>query len=354
MTTTPSATPGDLDRLAQQRLEAARSTVTARKAAASAGRKPMVAVLVIGVGLLAAPFIFQMLALDNRAPKGGVMINEFRPYMTDARITKFDGFMALINRAEQSFKTDLRPLVAAAPKNPAQQAALTSVDDWAGKWEGQAGIHADMTGILSDVRRNLDNYKAVDNLPPFKLFPFFFIMPGLIIVGLARAALRRMRRGAGAGGVGIALVVMGVGLIAAPFIFQMMGGENRAFEGNDMINDFKPIMTNSRVTTVQNYFPVIALGEGQIRNQLIPLAKAQSPDAGYPVISDFSQQWPTISSEFAQFLGVMSDNLDNFAAVKALPPFALFPFFFILPGLLVAGLALAARRGAARQQTRSA
>jgi hypothetical protein len=137
---------------------------------------------------------------------------------------------------------------------------------------------------------------------------------------------------------------MGMGLIAAPFIFQMMGGENRAFEGNSMIDDFKPIMTNERVGAVQGYFPVIALAEGQIRNELLPLAKAQSPDATPPVIGQFSQQWPGISSEFAQFLGVMSDNLDNFAAVKALPPFALFPFFFIVPGLLVAGLTVAAGR----------
>ena len=236
MTTTPSATPGDLDQLAQQRLEAARSAVTARKAAASAGRKPMVAVLVIGLGLLAAPFIFQMLGFDNRAPKGGVMISEFRPYMTDARITSFDGFMDLINRAEQSYRADLRPVVAAAQRNPAQQGAFASVEDWTMKWEGDQGIHKDMTGILGRrACRTWTDYKAVDNLPPFKLFPFFFIMPGLIIAFLARSALRGMRRGAGTGGAGKALVVMGVGLIAAPFIFQMMGGENRAFQGNDMI-----------------------------------------------------------------------------------------------------------------------
>jgi hypothetical protein len=347
-------TTSGVDTAAQQRLEEARSAVAARKAAvATAGGRQglMVAVLVIGVGLLAAPFIFQMLALDNRAPRGGEMIDQFRPYMTDARITKFDGFMDLINRAEQSYRADLRPAVVAAPKSPAQQAALTSVDDWAKRWEGDSGIHADMGGILARVRRNLDNYAAVDHLPPFKLFPFFFILPGLIIAALARVALGRMRRGAATGGVGKALVVMGVGLIAAPFIFQMIGGENRAFEGNGMINDFKPIMTNQRVTAVQNYFPVIGLAEGQIRNELVPLANGQSPGAGSPVISEFSQTWPAISNEFAQFLGVMSDNLDNFAAVKALPPFALFPFFFILPGLLVAGLAMAAGRGAASPTT---
>jgi hypothetical protein len=264
--------------------------------------------------------------------------------MTDARITKFDGFMDLINRAEQSYKSDLRPVVTAAAMNPAQRSALGQVDDWTRRWEGDGGIFADMGGILRDVRKNLDNYRAVDHLPPFWMFPFFFIMPGLIIAFLARAALRRMRRGAGPGAPGKALVVMGIGLIAAPFIFQMMGGENRAFQGADMINDFKPIMTSKRVTTVQNYFPVIGLAEGQLRNQLVPLAKAQPNSPATPVIDQFSKTWPEIGSEFAQFLGAMNDNLDNFAKVKALPPFSLFPFFFILPGLMVAGLALSAGR----------
>jgi hypothetical protein len=329
---------------AQERLDAARANVHARSKARAAAARPMVAVLVIGIGLIAAPFIFQMLAADNRAPAGGEMIAQFRPYMTDARITKFDGFMDLINRAEQSYKADLRPAVAAAPKNPAQQSALGQVDDWTKKWEGDKGIFADMSVILRDVRANLDSFKAVDNLPPFWMFPFFFIMPGLIIALLARAALRRMRRGAGTGAPGKALVVMGVGLIAAPFIFQMMGGENRAFQGADMINDFKPIMTVERVTSVQNYFPVIGLAEGQLRNQLVPLAKTQPNSPSTPVIDQFSKSWPEIGNEFAQFLGAMNDNLDNFAKVKALPPFSLFPFFFILPGLMVAGFALAAGR----------
>ena len=328
----------------EQRLEAARAKVDARSKALAAGRKPMVAVLVIGLGLLAAPFIFQMMALDNRAPAGGEMIDQFRPYMSEARITKFDGFMDLINRAEQSYKSDLRPVVAGAQRNAAQQSALGQVDDWTTKWEGDTGIFADMGGMLRDIRANLDNFKAVDNLPPFWMFPFFFIMPGLIIALLARAALGGMRRGRGTGKAGKALVVMGVGLIAAPFIFQMMGGENRAFQGADMISDFKPIMTAERVTSVQNYFPVIGLAEGQLRNQLMPLARSQADAPSTPAIDEFSKAWPEIGNELAQFLGAMSDNLDNFAKVKALPPFSLFPFFFILPGLMVAGFALAAGR----------
>jgi hypothetical protein len=94
------------------------------------------------------------------------------------------------------------------------------------------------------------------------------------------------------------MMAIGLGLALAPAAFQMF---SRAPKGGTMINEFRPFMTESR-------------------------------------------HWPTISSEFAQFLGAMSDNVDNFAAVKALPPFALFPFFFIVPGLLVAGLAFTSRR----------
>lgn len=325
---------------AQSRAQAAAAT----RAASGARRGPLVGVLVIGVGLIAAPFIFQMLAFDNRAPKGGEMIDEFRPFMTSARLSKFDGFMDVIDKGEAEARAKLIPAVEAAPKNPAQENALRSVKDWSGRWPGEDGIFADMTNLLDDVRANVDNFAAVDALPPFPLFPFFFLMPGLIIAGLAYSALRKVRAGQSAGGVLTALIVMGVGLIAAPFIFQMAGGENRAFEGNGMINDFKPIMTTEKVTTIQNYFPIIGLAEGQMRNELVPLA--QRGGQSFPAIASFNQQWPAIGSEFAQFLGAMSDNVDNFAAVKALPPFALFPFFFILPGLLVAGLVISARRGA--------
>ena len=42
-------------------------------------------------------------------------------------------------------------------------------------------------------------------------------------------------------------------------------------------------------------------------------------------------------------IGVMSDNIDNYDAVASLPPFSLFPWFFVLPGLLVAALAFTIR-----------
>ena len=49
-------------------------------------------------------------------------------------------------------------------------------------------------------------------------------------------------------------------------------------------------------------------------------------------------------------IGAMSDNVANYRAVASLPSFPLFPWFFVIPGVLVAVLALAA--GTRRTETR--
>jgi hypothetical protein len=335
----------DADLEAAQRLAESAARVKQRTAARAAAVTPLRVALIIGIGLIAAPFIFQMLGGENRALKGADMMSAFKPYMTEARITQFQGFLGSIDAAEVEARTKLLPTIAAT--TPPQKQAVASVEDWSTKWragaDGAAGIHDDMGGMVDDIAANLDNYAAVNALPKFFLFPFFFLMPGIIIALLARAAIKRVRAGHGVGVPGKALVVMGVGLIAAPFIFQMMGGENRAFEGKAMIDDFQPIMTEQNITNIQGYFPVIGLAEGELRTNLVPLA-GPSAATDYPAVAEFSERWPTIGSEFAAFLGAMNDNLVEYKAVKALPPFSLFPFFFILPGLMVSGLGLAALR----------
>jgi hypothetical protein len=134
-----------------------------------------------------------------------------------------------------------------------------------------------------------------------------------------------------------ALLVLGLAVAAAPVMFQMF---DRAPKGSEMIDDFRPMMTRERVQSVQGYFVTLGSAEGQLRTAALPmLVDAGGDTADYPALVRWSADWPTILTDFNPMVATMSDNVDNYQAVDALPSFDLFPWFFVIPGVLVAGLA---------------
>ncbi|MGQ0804548.1 MAG: hypothetical protein ACT4PI_11890 [Actinomycetota bacterium] len=305
-------------------------------------RTPLVCALALGLGLVAAPFI---LGMFDRAPKGAVMLDEFRPFMTDETITTFEGYLDEMDAADAETQEELRPFLAetgAVPDARFDQEyplVATFSDEW-------PAIDEDMSGLLADIGDNVGNYEAVDALPPFTLFPWFFVAPGLLIAGVAGFALVRRPTG---GAARWALVGLGVALIAAPAVFQMF---TRAPDGGEMIDTFRPIMVRERVQRIQGYFVTIGAAEGTLRAQSLPLAQESGGltgadvDERFPAIRELNGDWQTIVADdtgFAAMVGAMSDNVDNYEAVDALPPFPLFPWFFVIPGVLVAGLALISR-----------
>lgn len=300
-----------------------------------AGRAPLLVVAVLGIGIALAPALFQMF---DRAPQGKEMIDAFRPYMTDAQVEKFRGFLTEIGAARREAIESVDPAAAAglgldADAYGERTALLATFEE---QWPA---IDADMSDMLDRMDANVDNFASVDALPPFDLFPWFFVLPGVVIAGVAITALVLGRRGGRTGGFAIALVVLGLGLVAAPAIFQMF---TRAPDGGRMIDDFRPLMTREKVTTIQGYFITIGNGEAQLRNVAVPASGLDTDQL--PAATRFAEDWPRINREMAPMVGVMADNVEHFAAVDALPPFPLFPWFFVIPGLGVAVLALVAWR----------
>ncbi len=198
-----------------------------------------------------------------------------------------------------------------------------------------------MSDMLTTMSADIDNYEAVAALPPFDLFPWFFVVPGLILGGVAGWVLvRRPDRPIVAPWV---VGLVGVGLVLAPAAFQMF---ERAPKGGEMIDDFRPLMTRPRVQNIQGYFVTLGAGEGQLRNVLVPAAVAGgATESDFPAVAAFSDDWQAIVTDFAPMIGVMSDNVENFEAVDALPDFPLFPWFFVVPGVLLVVLAILARPG---------
>jgi len=301
-------------------------------------RWAIIALAVLGLGLIAAPFAFDMFA---RAPRGAQMIEAFRPFMTAARLDGFHADMDTIEAAAKDGPKVATSLFATAPRGAATRFA-TAFPGFARFERRWRRIYPDMTGMIDTIQHNLGNYEAVAALPSFTLFPWFFVVPGVLIlvlvgVGLARAAAWR--------GLLVALVALGVGLVLAPVVFQMF---SRAPDGGRMMAAFKPIETRARVARIQGYFSDIADGQGAVQLELIPALRRAGADASvissnYPGLSGFDADWIHILNDMTPLLGTMSNNVVNYDAVAALPPFALFPWFFVLPGLLVGGFALAAR-----------
>lgn len=281
-------------------------------------RRVLIASAVLGAGLIAAPAVFQMF---SRAPSGGQMIDEFTPYMTSEVIDGFADDLALIDRAV----ADVAPAVADLSAEPTSGVRTTYFGQLADEWPA---IYDDMGGMLTTMGGNLPNFDAVAALPPFPLFPWFFVAPGVLAIAFAVWGLR----GSGRRGPGVAIVALGLGLVLAPAVFQMF---TRAPRGADMIDDFRSLMTTERVQTMQGYFLVIGAGEGNLRNDIVPVLDSTESS---PVVNEFSTEWPRISNEMAPMIGAMGDNVDNFADVDALPPFDLFPWFFVVPGLALAAL----------------
>ncbi len=285
-------------------------------------RGPQAAALAIGIGLALAPVGFQMF---TRAPKGGDMIEGFKPYMRPAKIDSFSKFLDDISAANTE-STRVLGSPAAAASYPGV-AALNR--DW-------PGINDDMGEMLTTMRADIPKFRGIAALPPFVLFPWFFVLPGVMIAGAAGWSLVKDsdRSKAPRRGRVIALTALGIGLIAAPAVFQMF---TRAPGGAAMIDDFKPLMQPAKIRRIQGYFLTIGLAEGDLRNKLVPAAAARGQ--AMPAATALSDEWPIQSGEMAPMIAAMADNLDNYNAVVALPPFWLFPWFFVVPGILVLGLA---------------
>lgn len=292
-------------------------------------RGTLLVLLALGVGLALAPAAFQMF---ERAPKGATMIADFKPFMTEDRL---DGF----SREIAQFDAAVREIDNKAPAHLDPLRAGGA--DYRLLRERWPAINDDMSGLLTDVHRNLGNYQAVAALPNFRLFPWFFVVPGTLVAAAAALALWRP---AARRFTAVAIGLIGVGLAAAPLAFGMF---TRAPQGGRMMDAFENIQTTQKVTEIQDHFSTMALGQGAIRLQLTAalersgLSPQQLRDE-FPAVAALNRDWVHILNDMTPMIGAMSDNVDSYQAVAALPPFPLFPWFFAVPGVLAIGLAVAA------------
>lgn len=293
------------------------------------------AVLIVGAGMIAFPFAT---GLNHRAPSGAKMITAFKPYMQSARLTAYEADVRELNQGFTQAAT-LGPSVLSPKASKAVALShFSATDPQLVQFEQQwPAVDATFTGLLATMQANRSNYDAVAALPRFTLFPLFFIVPGAILLVLAAIALsvpqawRYVRWGVAA---------LGVGLMLAPLAFGMW---SRAPSGQQMITAFRTVESRPVVTKIQNDFGTITTGEGALGGELIPALEARGLstaqiETALPAVTALEGQWIGILQNLTPMIGVMSDNVGNYQAVVALPPFGVFPWLFVLPGVVLLAL----------------
>lgn len=277
------------------------------------------------------------------------MLADFKPYMDDRVLTAFQADVNQVEAAAKEIRGRASALAASRLKLPPKQYAeeYASLEQFTKDWPA---ANKDFTVLIQTIQSNIGNYEAVAALPSFRLFPYFFVLPGLMIAAIAWLALRRRKRQVSPGRTRLLLGLLGLGLIAAPLVFQMF---TRAPKGEDMLDQFRPLMTAERITTVQSYFVTMAGGEAAVRTQLLPaLQKSGASTAEVerllPQSVAFTTIWTSMVNQMAPMLAAMNDNLTRYNGLIALPPFGLFPYFFVAPGVLLLLLAAAAAGHPAR------
>jgi hypothetical protein len=116
----------------------------------------------------------------------------------------------------------------------------------------------------------------------------------------------------------------------------------RAPKGGHMMSAFRSLETTQEVGKIQGYFAAMAVGQGELRLHIEPaLQRSGQP---LPAVEKVDDQWVHILNDMTPMIGAMSDSVPRYQAISSLPSFTLFPWFFLIPGVLVAGLAIGARR----------
>jgi hypothetical protein len=130
------------------------------------------ATIALGVGLLLAPLVFQMF---SRAPQGARMVAAFKTIETRANVQQIQSDFGTIAVGQGAIRTDLKPELKRLP------AAARLQQRW-------TRILGDLTPLLGVMSDNVTRYRAVAALPSFRVFPWLFALPGLLVIGLAALA----------------------------------------------------------------------------------------------------------------------------------------------------------------------
>jgi hypothetical protein len=161
-------------------------------------RKLLWAVLAIGLALVIAPLAMGM---PGKTAAGQRMLNGFQPIMQPDQVTKTayyynQVFVPLGKVTPMLSASNMQKLQASMHGIPMQSPTMRAFGGLMGVMQRNVGIFAQVPAglahyqpLVTTMQANVDNFKQVNSLPDFRLFTWFFVAPGALLVLLASFGL---------------------------------------------------------------------------------------------------------------------------------------------------------------------
>ncbi|KAA0022712.1 hypothetical protein [Antrihabitans cavernicola] len=265
-------------------------------------RWPYLLAAATGLVLIVAPIA---LGMFTRAAQGQLMLSSFAPYMSQEQITSFRNDLTVISAARANV-TSLQS-TGQAPAGRYQY-----VDGFVRDYPA---IDADLNTTLDAVQANLGNYQRLTALPPFGSIPWLFVLPGAVLLGAGVLGARKALHGTPSPIARGVIGLTGIALIAAPLALGLFAD---APAGSQLVDGFTPVLTRDHVRQLQGYFVTLVGGQGELDSRYTKAVRVEHPEADLSAIDALASRWQPMTSEFAGFVGAMSDNVENFDGVVAL------------------------------------
>lgn len=260
-------------------------------------RPPAVALVVLGIVLVLGPIVG---GLFSKVAAGEQLLDEFAPHLEVDALARYDDDLALLRAGAAG----LDGIYAAGTVTDGQ---FAGIDQYR---RDAAAIDARASNLLAQVRAAEPDYRRVAGIGGFERVPFLVVLAGVVAIygGCLLLGAGRGRAQAGAA----IVVLVGVALLAYPFLSDLPNG-TRA--GSRMLDALEPIMSADEVRQLQLDFVVLVQAVGELDTSFPDLAPTGPPAAA---VDALVAAWPTVSSDFAELVGTINDNLDNYDALEDL------------------------------------
>jgi hypothetical protein len=254
-------------------------------------KAPAIVLVVLGVVLVLGPIVGGLFA---KVAAGDQLVDEFAPHMEIDALGRYDADLEILRRGAAGIDAVYAQQAVAEGRFP-------GIDHYRAEFREIDGRATDLLDRISGAE---PDYRRVADIGGFDRVPFLVVAAGIVAVWGGCVLLAGTRGRAKAAG---AVVVLAAGaLVVYPLLSDLPSG---ARAGERMLNTLEPVMTTAQVRLLQDDFvaTVHAVGELDTGFRDVPQTGAAATD-----IAALVDQWPAVSSDLAELVGTLNDNVDDY------------------------------------------